>query len=177
MRNRLLIAAVLVGTLLGAWRIVVDRRNPSHPNLSSTEALVSYASDQAVREAQKFDAIRLDYSIDSLKQVDTILGRVHELYVKNPSSVHTRGIALEYGAYVGEVIRRHEAGAYWTQDSKAGAKTYPLHWKNGETFPLAWCEKRIINGDEDSIWFKYTAIQTDLLGSANKQVSEAERRK
>src|SRR5882724_3641495 len=103
MRNKLLIAAGLVGIVVGAWRVIEERQSAKHKNLASTEQFVSYASDQAIAEAQKFDAIPLDYSVDSLKKVDTILGRVHELYVKDPSSVHIRGISLEYGAYVGEM--------------------------------------------------------------------------
>ncbi len=78
MRNKLLIAAVLVGAVIGAWRIV-GRQGGKRRNFASTEQFVSYASNQAIAEAQKFDAITLDYSIDSLKKVDTILGRVHEL--------------------------------------------------------------------------------------------------
>jgi len=169
MRNKLLIAAVLGGIVVGAWRVIEERQSAKHKNLASTEQFVSYASDQAIAEAQQFDAMPLDYSVDSLKKVDTILGRVRELYVKDPSSVRIRGISLEYGAYVGEVIRRHEPGAYWTQDSPiAGAKSYPLHWKDKETFPLAWCSKRIVNGDEDSIWLKYTVIKSDTGAEKGK---------
>lgn len=135
-------------------------RNPQ--NLTDTTQLISYACDQALQDAQAHDQVTLDYSIASLKEVDEILGRAHEDYVKDPSSLSVRGISAEYGAYVGEVIRRSEPGTYWTRDSKgAGEKSYPLHWKGGECFPMAWCAKRIINGDEDSIWGKYTLLKDD----------------
>ena len=60
--------------------------------LSSSEDFIGYASGQAVADAQTYDHITLDYSIGSLKQVDEILGRVHEHYMKNPSSVSVRGL-------------------------------------------------------------------------------------
>ncbi len=50
----------------------------------------------------------------------------------------------------------------------AGEKSYPLRWKGKETFPLAWCSKRIVNGDEDSIWFKYTVISDDAGAEKGK---------
>ncbi|MGC2476960.1 MAG: hypothetical protein WA485_21675, partial [Candidatus Sulfotelmatobacter sp.] len=88
------------------------------------------------------------------------LGRVHENYVKNSSSISVRGLSAEYGAYVGEVIRRNEPNAYWTRDSKvAGEKSYPLHWNKGESYPFAWCARRITDGEGDSIWIKYSVLK------------------
>ena len=48
---------------------------------------------------------------------------------------------------------------YWTRDSKVmGDKAYALHWKAGESYPFTWCAERITNGDEDSVWIKYTVL-------------------
>jgi hypothetical protein len=81
---------------------------------------------------------------------------VHDLYVKNPSAVEVRGISLEYDAYVEEVIRRNEPGTYWSEDSHvAGEKSYP--------YPIAWCSRRIINGDDDLLWIKYTIIRERIV--------------
>ncbi len=77
------------------------------------------------------------------------------------------GLAVVYGAYVGEVIRHGETKARWGRDHPAaGPNSYPLFWGAGDacSFPLAWCQKRLQNGDEDSIVYKF-------------QVMEAERRK
>ena len=91
--------------------------------------------------------------------------------MKNPSSVHVRGVAAEYGAYIGEVIRRSQPNVYWTRDSKVmGEKSYALHWKAGESYPFTWCEERIANGEEDSIWIKYSALNDP---SWNRRVSDA----
>jgi hypothetical protein len=174
MKSKFLVAAVLVGALIGAWKISKERE--AQPDLANTEQFISYASDQAVADAQKFDGITLDYSIDSIKNVDAVLGQVHDSYVKNPDSVQVEGVAAEYGAYVGEVIRRHEPGTYWTKDSKTmGQKIYPLHRGSSETYPIAWCAHKVINGDEDNIWTKYTVLRDDVLKAyGKKDVSKAD---
>lgn len=173
-KPKLLIVAIVVGGSLGVWKSVEEWEAKSHPNLSTTEQFISYASDHAVADANTFSHIRLDYSVASLRQVDQILGNVHDEYVKNPSSVSIRGMSAEYGAYIGEVIRRNEPNAYWTRDSQvAGEKSYPLHWRAGESYPMAWCARRISNGDEESIWVKYSVLKD---GSWKKNPSLVVRR-
>jgi len=167
MRNKLLIVAILVGAGIGVWKVAQNRQS-SRPNIANTEQLISYACDEAIADARKYDGVSLDYSVDSIKSVDTILGRVHDSYARDPKSVHVNGISIEYGAYVGEVIRRNEPGAYWTKDSALGEKMYPLHWGADEAFPVTWCSKRIINGDEDNIWVKYTALKEGLAKPTGK---------
>jgi hypothetical protein len=159
MKLKLVILALVVGGSLGIWQSVQEWQARRNPNLSTTEQFISFACDQALADAQRYDHIKLDYSVGSLKLVDEILDQAHIAYAKNPASISISGMAAMYGAYVGEVIRRDEPGVYWTRDSEAaGEKSYPLHWK-GESFPLAWCAKRIANGDEDSIWAKYVALR------------------
>jgi hypothetical protein len=158
--KKTLVLLMVLGGALGVWKVVQERHDQTHPVLATSEDFIGYASGQAVADAAQYDHITLDYSIPSLKQVDVILGRLHEIYVKSPSSMSVRGLAAEYGAYVGEVIRRNEGNAYWTRDSKvAGEKSYPLHWNKGESYPFAWCARRITDGEEDSIWFKYSVLK------------------
>ncbi len=40
-----------------------------------------------------------------------------------------------------------------------GEKSYPLHWNAGESYPFAWCARRIMDGDGDSIWIKYSTLK------------------
>jgi len=156
--KRGLIIALVVGCSLGVWKVVRERGQGA-PSFTTVEEFIGFASQSAVTDAKTYDHINLDYSADSLKQVDEILGRVHDEYVKNPSSIHLRGLASEYGAYVGEVIRRSQPNVYWTRDSKVmGEKAYALHWKAGESYPFTWCAERITNGQEDSVWIKYTVL-------------------
>ena len=160
MNRKLLILVLIGGGSIGVWKATQERYAQTHPSLATTEQFISYACDQAVADAAKYDHVTLDYSIGSLKQVDQILGRVHENYLKNPSSISLPGLSAEYGAYVGEVIRRNEPNAYWSRDSQvAGEKSYPMHWNAGDSYPLAWCMRRITDGDDDSIWIKYSVLK------------------
>lgn len=156
--KRGLIVALSLGCALGVWKVVKERGQGT-PSFATTEEFIGFACQNAVSDAATYDHIRLDSSVDSLKQVDQILGHVHDAYVKNPSSVSLRGVASEYGAYVGEVIRRSQPNVYWTRDSQVmGEKTYALHWKAGESYPFTWCAERVTNGEEDSIWIKYSVL-------------------
>jgi hypothetical protein len=158
--RKLLISVLIIGGTLGVRLALQERYAQTHPSLASTEEFIGFASDHAVADAERYDHITLDYSVESIKEVDQILGRTHDSYLKNPSSISVPGLSAEYGAYVGEVIRRNNPSAYWTRDSKvAGEKSYPLHWNAGESYPLAWCSRRIIDGDEGSIWFKYSVFK------------------
>lgn len=46
---------------------------------------MDYLASEAVKDARQENRISLDYSVDSIKSVEHILGTLHELYVKNPS--------------------------------------------------------------------------------------------
>jgi len=160
MDRRLLIAALLAGCAIFAWKVVEQRRAEKYPYFASTEQFISFGCNHALADAEQYQHISLDYSVASLKQVDQILGHVHDLYIKDPSSVSVQGMSMEYGAYVGEVIRRNEPNSYWTRDSQVmGEKAYPIHWNAGESYPFGWCSKRITNGEEDSIWIKYSILK------------------
>jgi hypothetical protein len=159
-KRNLVIVAVLVGCAIAIRNVAKEREAARHPHFATTEQFISFASDHAVMDARQYDHVTLDYSLGSLKQVDKILGRVHDSYVAKPASVSLSGVSAEYGAYVGEVIRRNEPNAYWSRDSQVmGEKSYPLHWNAGEPYPFAWCSRRITNGEEDSIWMKYAVLK------------------
>jgi len=173
MRSKPLIAVVVIVAPFAAWRIDQERQAGNHPKLSTTEQLISHACDEAIAEANQYDSVTLDYSLDSLKKVDTILSRVHDQYIRDPKSVPINSTSAEYGAYVGEVIRRNEPGTYWTTDSdKEGEKSYPLHWNGSEAFPITWCSKRIIHGDEDSIQSKYAVYKIVTVQQKSRNGSE-----
>jgi hypothetical protein len=51
-----------------------------------------------------------------------------------------------------------------------GEKSYPLHWNADESYPFAWCSKRITNGEEDSIWIKYSLLKD---GASRENIQRA----
>jgi hypothetical protein len=103
--------------------------------------------------------LQLDYSVQSVQVVDKILAAIHEDVRRNGRQDGLDGLGLEFGAYITYVIDRNFTSGTFRPDSPAiGQGTFPFEW-NGETiFPVAWCLKQILNGDEDSVWVKFQAL-------------------
>ena len=118
-------------------------------------------ADRAVRYAAERGKA-LDYTPDSVKAVEALLGELHEARVKQQLGDRDVNVqALHFGAYVGEVIRRRYGGSWATDHPAAGPKSFPIHWNGGESFPIGWCGKRILNGDEDNVWVKFRVVTSD----------------
>ena len=153
------LALALLVLVVGASFFYYRHKQAKPRTWATTDEFIQWLASEAVKDAQTQSRVQLDYSVGSLKAVDKILGGVHDAYVKNPSSVSVTGLGSAYGAYVGEVIRKTEPNVRWERDDAIGEKTYPLIWDGGHSYPLGWCQKRIINGDEDSVWVKYSVLK------------------
>jgi len=159
----------IVFVLLVVGSLYYDRYQKAHQFEKGGE-FAQFLATEAVRDAKENNHVLLDYTPESIKTVESILGSVHDQYVKNPSSVSAIGLGLAYGAYVGEVIRRSENGAKWERDDPvAGEKSYPLHWGGRVSFPLTWCNKRIVNGPEENVWNKYLALKQHADAAVRKK--------
>lgn len=154
-------AIVLTFVMLVIGFVLRDRYVKQHQFQSPTEFAQGLATE-AVQDAKDNNHIGLDYTPNSIQSVEKILGQLHDQYIKNPSSISADGLASAYGAYIGEVIRRSEPNAKWGRDDLVGGeKSYPLSWGGGNSFPMAWCYHRIVNGPEDDVWFKYRALKDE----------------
>ncbi len=151
--------AVGLGLLLHNRKREMMSNSRKELTFSSTDGFIQYMAEQAVRDARQ-DGVSLDYSVDSIERAERELGKLHDQYTADPSSISARGLASAYGAYVGEVIRKTEPGTRWERDDPvAGEKTYPLIWGAGNSYPMAWCYHRIVNGPEDNVWVKYSVLK------------------
>jgi hypothetical protein len=119
----------------------------------------AYAEDTVAFAAKQFK-IKLDWSDDSIAQVETILDLMHKHSLKDkPTKEQIFDFAKGLGSYVGEVYRRNH-GASWgmvTMDAETlpGLKTE----KSGQVFwPWGKANNRIINGEEDNIWHYYQML-------------------
>ena len=126
----------------------------------TTQEFIDFLSAEAVKDADMESHIHLDYTVESIKKVEEVLSGLHGLYAKDHSSVAVNALAMAYGAYIGEVIRKTEPNVRWEKnDSINGEKSPTLIWAGWQSYPMAWCYRRIINGDEDNIWTKYQALK------------------
>jgi hypothetical protein len=126
------IAAVIVFfSLLRSYK-----RQPAR-EFKTTDEFIQWLASEAVKDAQKENHITLDYSPESIKRVEQILGKLHEQYAKQPSSISVRGMAAAYGAYIGEVIRKSEPDVHWEKDDPEIGKRF-IRSTGGQGVPIQW---------------------------------------
>jgi hypothetical protein len=153
-----IVVIVLAGIALAVLRL--QRGRVTKTDFKSTQEQMEYLATEAVKMADKNFSVKLDYSPNSIKQVEKVLGQLHDEYVRTKPTEGVNGLAMAYGAYIGEVIRRNEPDVRWERsDGVGGENSYPLIWQGGSSYVCAWCYRRITNGEEDNVWFKYTAIK------------------
>ncbi|MBI2543551.1 MAG: hypothetical protein HYW24_05205 [Candidatus Aenigmarchaeota archaeon] len=106
--------------------------------------------------------IDLDFSHESIKQVEKILADIHEEYKKTKNEEGLRGIAISFAAYIISVIERNSGKGKWERNHpKIGPDTFPFSWRDSYLFPYGWCVKRIYDGKSDNVWVKYKVCVLD----------------
>lgn len=166
---RILIAILVLGTIAFAVyrRMKSSASTPDAPKFANLDEQMRWLANEAIDMTKREHGEILDYSTASIQSVEKVLGKLHDDVVSGKLREGQRGLAIAYGAYVGECIRRAHPPAHWELDHDiGGAGTYPLFWKGGCSFPVSWCYKRIMNGEEDNIWFKFEILRDDRLRDA-----------
>jgi len=124
----------------------------------------SYA-EQAVAAAREFQ-IELDYSEESLKQVENILERMQDpipggaATSSAPSGADTEDLCKVWGGYLGEVVRRRWGGE-WVLETYPGGNvlTVALSVPGGMVFPSMKIYRRLSQGDKENVWTFYCMMR------------------
>ena len=122
---------------------------------------------RAVWLAQREQGVTLDYAPGSIERVENILSALHNRHKENPLSDKELSIlSVRWAAYIGEVMKRVRP-ANWRRDSEvSGAGAMPLIFDAGsEAYPRSWVYKRIVDGPEDNVAFKFQAFADSQLHS------------
>lgn len=129
-------------------------------------------AEQAVATALERFEVTLDYSIESIKDLDRILDRQHQqiprglsrLTQKGPPESTIQASARVWGGYLGEVIRRQWGGQWSLAEEGAYEGSHILSVLEGEVqmCPQSKAYKRLKNGSGDNIW-KYLAVLNDMI--------------
>ena len=138
---------------------------------SLAEAMVAGA-DRAVQLAAD-GRVHLDFSLDSLRIVEEQLASLHKALPKGLLSRLTRQgqsseeidlMAMTFGAYVGEVLRR-QFGGHWSYENflQPDVQLATLHLPDGgEIWPHVKVNKRVRLGPEENVWVFAQAIIAQL---------------
>ena len=128
--------------------------------------VVANAASAAVSHARQKFAVTLDYSEASIEEVEKILETVHaqrpkgffaKLLRRGPTASEMERIAMAYGCYIGEVMRR-SFGGHWVLESALapGSRVLTLLLSDKcEVWPHFKVGKRLSNGSEDNVWHYY----------------------
>jgi len=116
----------------------------------------------------------LDFSPQSVCIVERVLTMVHDDFAKSGSTDGLSGIALEFAAYLFEVIDRNYGPVEWRRDDpEFGPDSFPLIWRDRTLFPFAWCEKRIFDGPGDNVWTKFITLVQDRADPESLQTDRS----
>jgi|SRR5688572_23465271 len=124
-------------------------------------------ADRAVADTKAAPGIDLDYTPESIQQVEHILSVVYDskprgllsrVLSRALSGDEAAQVARMYGSYIGETIRRTWGGQCERDHAVAGAGSYPIECRGNQSFPLGWCYRRLMNGPEDNVWHKVLTI-------------------
>lgn len=154
--------AVGLGTVAGSLLVmklmlfmVEQRSPPSLPDFRTADEMMVYFASEAAKWVKEDQGIELDYTLDSVNHIERQLSKLSGEVNKTNPPPGTFGQASCYGAYIGEVFRRLEGGVWALDHETAGTRSFPLTIKsNSVIFPVGWCWKRIMNGEEDDVYLK-----------------------
>lgn len=119
----------------------------------------NYAA-QAVACAKNTFQIHLDLSDESIKDVGSILDRIHQQAIKDkPTYEELFEFARAFGSYIGEVYRKNH-GAEWGLLTWDGEVFPGLKCKDGGGIFWPWgkAQGRIQDGDENNVWDYYQSL-------------------
>jgi hypothetical protein len=131
-----------------------------------TEMMSAYADD-AVDFARNNFGITLDYTSQSVRQVEAMAEKlvqarpknfVSKLFRKSPSEEELQTVCKMLGGYIGEVYRRAKGGEWAVnQEFQALGVQQAESW----IFPPAKVHKRLTNGAEDNLWSYFSLLTTE----------------
>ncbi len=113
-------------------------------------------SKKAISEAKEKHNIDLDLSLESLKNINEIIQKLH-----SSGTFDKDETPMLYGAYIGEVIRKQVGKSFWvTGHPDNGSNTYPVKFsKDLYAFPVVWVRKHLENGEQDNVLHKFSAFK------------------
>ena len=136
------------------------------------DMMAAFAND-AVDHARSAAGISLDYSSESIRDVEVVLESIHaslnggllgRLFGKGKSASYIDSMCKMYGGYVGEVFRRAGGGEWeWDTDTVPGEKLICLRKGGMKVWPPTKVFKRLTAGPEDNVRDYVNVIMKDWI--------------
>ena len=127
-------------------------------------------AEQAVQKAREFNT-QLDYSENSLMEVEVILAQVARQTREDAQADVVGESCKRWGSYLGEVVRRR-LGGEWSVETYPGKQfaTLTLSIDGNKLFPTMKVHRRLTQGEDDNVWSFYKMIKARLESAPGKNV-------
>src|SRR5215471_9865190 len=132
---------------------------PTHESVAS---MVGAYAEQAVQQARDRNA-QLDYSENSLVEVEAILSQLAQQMNNGSSPEELAEVCKTWGSYFGEVVRR-QFGGEWSIETYPGKQfaTLTLNIGGNKLFPTIKVHRRLTEGQDESVWSFYKMVKMKL---------------
>jgi hypothetical protein len=149
----------LEGTVLGTYESMAALRTSISPDAKLAGTIVAQ-SQLAIRTAKFTFNEALDFSSDSLEQLERIMNKLHKQATEGPDKLTDAQLteaSTLWGIYTGEVIRRYYGGQWSLVE---GVPDLALGGKNAS--PIAKTRKRIASGPMENLKYYFQSIMKVL---------------
>lgn len=132
---------------------------------SDFDYAMQVVAKEAVRRAKSEHKVNLDFSPNSIETLEEMLGRIHQGHLQKALTEKDLSLqSIRWGAYLGEVIKRVRPGKWQRDSEQAGRGTMPVVFdSSNEAFPCSWVYKRMADGPDDNIVFKFQVFSDPNL--------------
>jgi len=122
---------------------------------ADADAIIDQLSSVAkkhVELSQEHFGVELSYSGESFSKLDQMLDQW-----PSPPPANLEAPVMSFGSFIGEcIIRLH--GGRWTHNEEFGFHLTGIGETDTTAFPFSKVEKRIVNGEEDSLEMYYAVL-------------------
>lgn len=128
----------------------------------SVSAMAGAYAEKAVEKAREFNT-QLDYSENSLMEVEVILSQLAVNLTTAGPADEVGEMCKTWGSYFGEVVRRRFGGE-WSIETYPGKQfaTLTLSVGGNKLFPTMKVHRRLTQGADDSVWSFYKMVKVKL---------------
>jgi hypothetical protein len=136
-----------------------------------TRMMEQYANE-AVKIAREQFGTELDYSEESLQEVEGILDQLAALAAsEKPSNEAIDEMSKAWGGYFGEVVRKRWGGE-WMIDTYPGGEflIVTLHVNGSKLYPSMKVNRRLTRGSNDNLWQFYELVRSKFDGAPGARI-------
>lgn len=152
-----------------AWFRFSKSRGPQKLSAANLQAEMIVRAQAAVDTAGQTHGTKLDFTHESIMKVEQILSAISDKHAtENFEQKSLIKESLKWGGYIGETIRKRQGGKWELSRQHEGTGGMAIRYKDqngkdGISFPVGWCYKRIVHGGEENVWQKYSHFVVDSV--------------